>query len=380
VLAGVSTYAYLEPLPAVANNLPALAAALKSADGWGLSARHCTVIADPSDGHRVADALWNQAQEATGTLLFYFAGHGLIDSRGELLLALPDSRPGLSHRGMPYHWLRDAMAEGRAKRYVVILDCCFSGRALGLMSSPGDLADTAQIDGSYLLAAAGENATALAPPGEQHTAFTGELLRVFTDGIPGGPAELDLDTVYHHLRRRLAAQGAARPAQTRPQHRRSPHPGPQHRPPARGRTSPGETRAGGSGAVAGSGDVLHTRRLPPRPGHGPRRGQSAADHRRRPRRPVRGHHRHPGQPQHLPARWTTTGAYLNACGLTDEQTAAWKQAWQRLRALPPPLHQTARPHRPRLLPREPGARTVRGGGARAERRAAGPCLLFGRGG
>lgn len=335
VLVGVSNYTVLEPLPSVANNLPALAAALASPDAWGLPPEHCTVMAEPHNGNEVADVLWQQAQEATDTLLFYFGGHGLIDGRGELLLGLPGSQHGRSHTGISYQWLRDAMAEGRAQRYVLILDCCFSGRALGLMSGTGDLIDTAQIDGSYLLAAAGENVTALAPPGETYTAFTGELLDCLAQGVPDGPPDLDLETVYRHLRRQLAAKGRPAPHkrdrntagslvlarnrahQPRPAHPHkpaprapSPWPDPQHFTTAQDFLDGlGQVRA-----VAGQ----QVRHVAEAAGISPATVSSLLNR------------------ATLPARWATTGAYLTACGLAHEETTAWQDAWERLRSLPPP--------------------------------------------
>ncbi|MFE4422026.1 hypothetical protein [Streptomyces sp. NPDC056817] len=79
------------------------------------------------------------------------------------------------------------------------------------MGSDELLADQAEIDGSYLLAAAPDNGFALAPPGETHTAFTGELLRILQTGVPGQPRELDMDVIYQHLRRELAAKGRPLP-------------------------------------------------------------------------------------------------------------------------------------------------------------------------
>lgn len=333
VLVGVSTYTFLEPLPAVANNLPALAAALASPDAWGLPAEHCIVMAEPHNGNEVADVLWQQAQEATDTLLLYFGGHGLIDGRGELLLGLPGSQHGRSHTGISYQWLRDAMAEGHAQRYVLILDCCFSGRALGLMSGTGDLIDTAQIDGSYLLAAAGENAAALAPPGETYTAFTGELLDCLTRGVPGGPPDLDLETVYRHLRRQLAAKGRPAPhkrdrntAGSLVLARNAAHrPGPAQQ----GRPAPKTVQwpdprsfttardfLDGLGQVRAAVPGLQVRHVAEAAGISPGAVSSLLNR------------------TTLPARWAGTGAYLAACGLTGEEAAAWQDAWERLCSLP----------------------------------------------
>ncbi|GHF77472.1 hypothetical protein GCM10018790_64490 [Kitasatospora xanthocidica] len=209
VLVGVAQYMGLEALPAVANNLPALADVLTGSGSWGLAPEHCAVVAEPANPQDVLEPVAEGAGTARDTLLVYFAGHGLTDGRGELFLGLPGSQQGRSYTGVPYAMLRDAIMSGRARRHVIILDCCFSGRALGTMGA--SMADQAQIDGSYLLAAAPETGLALAPPGERYTAFTGELLEVLGNGIEDGEAWLDLESVYRQLRSALGAKGRPLP-------------------------------------------------------------------------------------------------------------------------------------------------------------------------
>ncbi|WP_063726758.1 caspase, EACC1-associated type [Streptomyces sp. RTd22] len=214
VLIGTSRYAHLEQIPAVANNLSALAAALCAPRSWGLAPEHCTVIGDPATAVEVLDAVRTAAEEATDTLLVYFAGHGLVEPRrGELFLGLTGSLPQHSYTGLPYGTLRDVVLDGRTSRQVVLLDCCFSGRGLGFMSPPGAEAviDQVEVEGTYLLASVPDTSFALAPPGEPHTAFTGELLRLLRDGVPGGPELLDLDTVYAQVYTALRAKGRPLP-------------------------------------------------------------------------------------------------------------------------------------------------------------------------
>lgn len=214
VLIGTSRYAHLEQIPAVADNLSALAAALSAPHSWGLAPEHCTVIADPATAVEVLDAVRTAAEEATDTLLVYFAGHGLVEPRrGELFLGLTGSVPHRSYTGLPYGTLRDVVLEGRSGRQVMLLDCCFSGRVLGSMNAPGTdaMIDQVEVEGTYLLASVPDTSFALAPPGEPHTAFTGELLRLLRDGAPGGPELLDLDTVYAQVYTALRAKGRPLP-------------------------------------------------------------------------------------------------------------------------------------------------------------------------
>ncbi|GAA1676415.1 caspase, EACC1-associated type [Streptomyces yatensis] len=214
VLIGTSRYAHLEQIPAVANNLSALAAALCAPGSWGLAPEHCTVIEDPATAVEVLEAIRTAAEEATDTLLVYFAGHGLVEPRrGELFLGLTGSIQHRSYTGLPYGTLRDVVLDGRAGRQVMLLDCCFSGRVLGFMSAASAEAviDQVEIEGTYLLASVPDTSFALAPPGEHHTAFTGELLRLLRQGVPGGPELLDLDTVYAQVYAALRAKGRPLP-------------------------------------------------------------------------------------------------------------------------------------------------------------------------
>jgi hypothetical protein len=136
VLVGASRYEYLEQLAAVSNNLRALAGLLCGPLSLQLPARHVSVVEDPAAADTVMGAVRKAAAEATDTLIVYFAGHGLVDSRDGLSLALPHSESGRVETVLPYDWLREVLLlDSRAERHVVILDCCYSGRALGRMSA-----------------------------------------------------------------------------------------------------------------------------------------------------------------------------------------------------------------------------------------------------
>src|SRR5215472_4906117 len=126
VLIGVANYRKLNPLPAVHNNLTALASALRSEKLWGLPPEHCAVVEDPETSEEMLDPLVDFAQNSTDTLLLYYAGHGLVDPwRSELHLTRPGSDPRRMHTAVPYNQVRDVLLSSSATRRIVILDCCY---------------------------------------------------------------------------------------------------------------------------------------------------------------------------------------------------------------------------------------------------------------
>ncbi|WP_254643896.1 caspase family protein [Streptomyces sp. BV286] len=211
VLIGTSRYDHLEQLPAVSNNLTALADILSGPLSLRMPASHVTVIENPCDPATVMNPLRQAAAEATDTLLVYYAGHGLIDPHDTLALAMPHTHLGRIETSLNYDWLRQILLDSCAQRHIVLLDCCYSGLALGRMSALQGLANHAAVEGTFLLAASAETRTALAPIGDTHTAFTGALLDTLRHGIPGGPPLLDLESVYLHLRRTLVARAHPAP-------------------------------------------------------------------------------------------------------------------------------------------------------------------------
>ncbi|MEU1401457.1 caspase family protein [Streptomyces sp. NPDC005728] len=217
VLVGVHGYTVLEDLPSVAANLEGLRTAFTDPAVWGLADDACTVIAQPATAGHVLDTVREKARLAKDTLVVYYAGHGLTDPHtDELYLALPDSDPERAYTSLRYEYLRRTLLDpsASAQRTVLILDCCYSGRALiGQMSASAHVADRAVVDGTCVITASAETRPALSPPGETYTAFTGELVTTFTEGVAGRPDPLDMDSLYRHLYQRLLAKARPLPQQ-----------------------------------------------------------------------------------------------------------------------------------------------------------------------
>lgn len=102
VQVGASEYTTLEALPSVAGNVAALGRALTAADLWELPNEHCVTLPNPTSVEQVLDAVHLAASAAEDALLFYFAGHGLLDGRSDLHLALPGSDGDRLYRAVRY--------------------------------------------------------------------------------------------------------------------------------------------------------------------------------------------------------------------------------------------------------------------------------------
>jgi WD40 repeat protein len=203
----------LPDLPTVSTTVTDLAGAF--VERCGAQLEQVKVLLDPESPLVLGRELTAAAAETEDVLLVCYLGHGLLDARGELYLATQATdhlRDGLSYTALPYATLCVELASSRARSVIVLLDCCFSGRAIG-SPYPADLDGfaTTRSPGGYLLASAAPEEVALAPTGERYTAFTGELIRLLREGDPTGPPELALDHLYRCLDRVLPEQGRPRP-------------------------------------------------------------------------------------------------------------------------------------------------------------------------
>ncbi|MFH9858938.1 caspase domain-containing protein, partial [Streptomyces sp. NPDC017202] len=212
ILIGVGQYAHLPAIPTVRQNIAALHEVLTGEESWNLPAQHCVTVHDPRTPEELVDPIYHGVQEATDTLLVYYAGHGLRgENRGELRLTRSTSRTGASHTSTDYNEIRETLLNSVAVRRIVILDCCYAAAALGTMSDPAQaLAEEALVEGTYLIAAAGETQAAMADDGRGFTVFTGELVNLLRNGVSDKSKKfLDLDSIFSHLFHSLRSQ--ARP-------------------------------------------------------------------------------------------------------------------------------------------------------------------------
>lgn len=216
ILIGTSKYQdrRFPDVPAVENSLHGMYSALTDPRLGGWPKEHVESWLNVTKDAQIASELRRLAASATDVLFFYFAGHGVMTSRHrELCLILTDSeRENPDLTGLEFERVRRVLEDSQARIKIVILDCCYSNRAIENSPqylSADDVSGIAEIEGAYTLVATNPSsklARISALTGETDntaTAFTRELLELIYQGIPGKPEFLTLGDIYDPLLIRL---------------------------------------------------------------------------------------------------------------------------------------------------------------------------------
>jgi WD40 repeat protein len=217
ILVGTSRYddAEFPAVPAVEHSLRDMHATLTepALGGWPADKVACWL--NHADCRAVGQAFQAVAEETTGTLIFYFAGHGTISRYGDLFLVLLDTPA--SHAdiyGLPIETIRRAFSQSRATAKIMILDCCYSGRAIDEVLSSSTVEAATQLKGAYVLTASNKivERARWSGNGTEPTSFTRELLEIMRTGLPIEKTFLGLDDIYPELLARLQVRDLPEPS------------------------------------------------------------------------------------------------------------------------------------------------------------------------
>lgn len=160
---------------------------------------------------RIRDTLdaWLRDRRERGApvadVLVFYVGHGQTDERGVLSLLVRGSRRNLeAETGIKAPDLARALRLGAPQqRRLVVLDCCFSEAAVrdfvgmsGALSQAvatgagKALAEESPGRGTLLLCSSPAGEASIGAPGAERTLFTGAVLDVLREGVPGAGAAL----------------------------------------------------------------------------------------------------------------------------------------------------------------------------------------------
>jgi hypothetical protein len=220
VLIGTAHYddADFWELKQVSNNLTALRDLLTQPGRGGFQPGHCHLISNPSDVKGLDDHILDIAREAKDVLLIYYSGHGMVDLQERqlyLCLAATDSAR-LYYSALAIRRIKAAFLASTAKIKVLILDCCYSGKIgseIFMTSEASILSQQIDVGGVYALSSAPAYDVSVAEPDAEYTAFTGALLELLGNGVPGDASTLTLASLYPHLKKALVDKNYPEPQQ-----------------------------------------------------------------------------------------------------------------------------------------------------------------------
>ena len=153
-----------------------------------------TLIDAPADTIRRRIAQFCKRGGPQDLALLYLSCHGVLDDRGRLYYATPDTeRELLSVTAVPAAWLIEHLEDCKCRQQILILDCCHSGAfARGAKGSP-DLGLQQRVEGRGRVVLTASRATEYAFEGDRvvgegaSSVFTGALI----DGLKSGDADSD---------------------------------------------------------------------------------------------------------------------------------------------------------------------------------------------
>ncbi|MBM9507932.1 caspase family protein [Actinacidiphila acididurans] len=223
VLVGTAQYDEFPQIPAAANSLDRMFRLL-TGELCTWPTQRVTVVRDAHEPGSLPDRLVELYEQAKDVALFYFVGHGLLDDEDALCLGLRGTRENLFRRAttaLSYNAVRRALRASPARTKIVILDCCFAGKAAhGHQTLNGPVQEVAGLvhgTGAYTLAATSPYGSAwFESEGESdavQTYFTKYLVDTVERGVPGGPVGLTIESIFLRLVEELTAAG--RPSPTR---------------------------------------------------------------------------------------------------------------------------------------------------------------------
>ncbi|MDZ7992291.1 MAG: caspase, EACC1-associated type [Nostoc sp. EfeVER01] len=198
LLIGVSEYEpELNPLPAAVKDIEALQRILKDSGMGGFDDVKALLNPDRQTMESEIETLFSGRAKDDLVLLF-FSGHGIKDDGGKLYFATPITRKNskgelIRSTSVPANFVQEIMNNSRAKRQVIILDCCFSGAFDPALQAKDDglvdLQTQLGSEGRVVLTSSSSTQYSFEQQGSDLSIYT----RYLVEGIETGAGDRDED-------------------------------------------------------------------------------------------------------------------------------------------------------------------------------------------
>jgi formylglycine-generating enzyme required for sulfatase activity len=218
LLIGTGEYAPgFKPLPAAPKDVEAIATILRDLEMGGFDQVHTLINPQYSEMNETIET-WFRERQKDDLALLYISGHGVKDAQLDLYFAACNTRKQKEElvraTAVAASFVRDRIRESKAKRQIVILDCCFSG-AFGDLLARDD--DTINLE--ELLGAEGRvvmtSSSSIQYSFEQRDGELSIYTRYLVEGIRTGAADTDGDgaisvqELHEYARRKVQEESPA---------------------------------------------------------------------------------------------------------------------------------------------------------------------------
>ncbi|MDX2302527.1 MAG: caspase family protein [Microscillaceae bacterium] len=196
---------YFENIPQVKNNLLELQRLFSQDAILGVYDHNIIRLYNQKDG-KIYDALANLCEDpSVKTLIIYYVGHSCVN--GGFYFTAKNSRQNrIEQNGILFEHLKNRLKHAKAENILLILDTCQSGRA----SDQSDREFWLSILPSkniWMLTSSPRHRASFFNKQNLHTHFTGALIKVLKEGIPGSFQKLDLKQIHKAIQEEMANAG-----------------------------------------------------------------------------------------------------------------------------------------------------------------------------
>lgn len=204
-------------LPAAAKDVEAIANVLRDPEMGGFDDVR-TLINRPYTDISETIETWFRERQKDDLALLYISGHGVKDAQSELYFAASNTRKQkeelVRSTAISASFVRDRIRESRAKRQIIILDCCFSGAFGDLLTKDDDsikLESFLGDEGRVVLT----SSSSIQYSFEQRDGDLSVYTRYLVEGIRTGAADMDEDgaisvqELHHYASRKVQEESPA---------------------------------------------------------------------------------------------------------------------------------------------------------------------------
>ncbi len=210
---GVSTYQdeTITNIPNVESNLSALSELFNDSNLFPEFKESNLVISLNQSQKEVTRHIIDITSSAKSSdiLILYFAGHGIISSDDfELYLPVHDSlEKYISSEGINTKFIKSAISKSDAKRKVLLMDCCYSGKVHGTMNVDGVKSELRSkilpvVDGTYIMTSSSPDKPSLysADDNSIPTFFTNKIIDVISTGVDNNKPYYEIGEIFNEVK------------------------------------------------------------------------------------------------------------------------------------------------------------------------------------